>query len=101
MLLALALRVALFLLARPWDDEVLRNTILVTDAGGYHTLALGILQSGSFATFGAFRTPVYLAFVSAVYSVVGIKPWDVLSLIPNLLLHDPAAFTFDSAPGVR
>ena len=79
-LLALALRVALFLLVRPWDDEVLRNTILVTDAAGYHKLALGILQSGSFATFGAFRTPVYPAFVSAVYSVVGIKPWVVLFL---------------------
>ena len=79
-LLALALRVALFLFVRPWDGEVLRNTILVTDAAGYHKLALGILQSGSFATFGAFRTPAYPAFVSAVYSVVGIKPWVVLFL---------------------
>ena len=79
-LLALALRVALFLFVRPWDDGVLRNTILVNDAAGYHTLALGILQSGSFATFGVFRTPVYPAFVSAVYSVFGIKPWVVLFL---------------------
>ncbi|MCK4513073.1 glycosyltransferase family 39 protein [bacterium] len=79
-LLALALRVALFLLVRPWDSEVLTNTILVTDAAGYHKLALGILQSGSFATFGAFRTPVYPAFLSTVYSVLGIKPWVVLFL---------------------
>lgn len=79
-LLALAIRVALFLLVRPWDDEVLRNTILVTDAAGYHKLALGILQSGSFATFGVFRTPVYPAFLSAVYSVSGVKPWVVLFL---------------------
>lgn len=73
-LVALLVRLAFLLAVRPWDPQVLNNIVLHGDAIGYHDLALGILHSGSFESFGAFRTPGYPGFLSAVYAVFGENP---------------------------
>ncbi len=70
-LIALAIRLVFFAAVRPWADEILQRAILVLDATGYHRLAVGILESRSFDTFGAFRTPGYPVFVAGVYSLFG------------------------------
>ena len=46
-LAALALRLALFLMLRPWRPDVVADTVLLGDATGYHDLAVGIMRSGS------------------------------------------------------
>lgn len=77
-LVALVVRCALFVAVQPWNEHVVERTILAGDAAGYHSLALGILESGSFESYGALRTPAYPVFVSAVYSLAGPSVWAVL-----------------------
>jgi 4-amino-4-deoxy-L-arabinose transferase-like glycosyltransferase len=95
-LVAFALRVAVFAAARPWNHEVLRNTILVFDAFGYHARALGVLQSGTFASFGALRTPGYPLFLAGVYSLFGVKP-AVAIFIQVVLSSFTVALVYDWA----
>jgi len=77
-LVALALHVGLFIAFKPWDPVVAHERVVVSDARGYHDLALKLLHTRSFDDFGAFRTPAYPLFVAAIYAVVGAKPWVVL-----------------------
>lgn len=87
-LLALVIRVALFVAVSPWDEQVVQDAILVHDAGGeggYQDLALGLLESGSFDTFGAFRTPGYPVFLAGLYRVFGVRPW--VALLVQLLTN--------------
>jgi len=80
-LFALLLRIIFFIAAKPWDDQVVQNEIIFSDAAGYHRLALNILDTGSFSDLGdlgANRTPGYPLFVSIIYFIFGVKPWVVL-----------------------
>lgn len=79
-LLALVLRVAFFLAVQPWDAQVLESRVLVRDALEYHTLAVELLEEGSFASFGALRTPGYPVLVAVAYFLFGVAPWPVLLL---------------------
>jgi hypothetical protein len=86
-LLAVIIRLALYIFVAPWNNHVLETKILVLDAGGYHDLALKLLNSKSFENFGTFRTPGYPLFLAIIYFIFGIKPWIVLLLqiIANVL----------------
>lgn len=76
---ALALRLALFLWIRPWQPEVEQERILVTDARGYHELAAGLIETGSFENFGSQRTPAYPALLAGLYAIFGAHPWIMLA----------------------
>ena len=75
-LLGISLRFILFLLVKPWDQTVLQNIILETDALEYHNLAISILQDGIFPS--TIRTPGYPFFLSFLYFLFGIKPYFII-----------------------
>ncbi len=76
-LLSLAVRVCLFALYQPWEEPVVQK-ILISDALQYYQLAEGILSDISFATFGAFRTPLYPLFLALIFAVTGTHVWAAL-----------------------
>jgi 4-amino-4-deoxy-L-arabinose transferase-like glycosyltransferase len=80
--LALTVRLAFFLAVRPWDPVVERDIIVRSDAVGYDLLARNLLEQGRFSREGSkpetLRTPLYPAFIAAVYAAFGPKPWVVL-----------------------
>ncbi|MCK4546915.1 MAG: glycosyltransferase family 39 protein [Candidatus Eisenbacteria sp.] len=79
-LLALVIRVAFFLALQPWDEEGLKENLLITDAKGYHQIALEILSCGGYPSSETFRTPVYPLFVAMMYSLFAGKLAAVLLL---------------------
>jgi len=75
-IVAIAARLAIFVVAEPWTNEYL-NAFLRLDALGYHELAVSILD-GDFMLSGtpdAFRTPLYPGFLAFFYSFGGNHPW--------------------------
>ena len=89
---AIVLRLLFFFSIKPWDEQVVKNRILIDDAIGYHNLALDILEDVSFSSFSSTqRTPGYPFFVAIIYSLFGVLPWVVLfvqlCLIPSLYLQ--------------
>ncbi len=81
--LALAVRLAFFLIVRPWDAEVERRSVLVFDSIGYHEQAVTLLEHGRFARAAlappdAITAPIYSLFVAACYRACGPRPWVVL-----------------------
>ncbi|MHB1937798.1 MAG: ArnT family glycosyltransferase [Acidobacteriaceae bacterium] len=77
---ALVLRIAFFLLVRPWAPAVLNHKILIGDAPGYHTLALRILAGQKLGILGSYRTPGYPLIQAGTYALFGDRPWVVLLL---------------------
>ncbi len=80
---AAATRIALYLVARPWDADILAREIMTGDANTYHALAAGILDrvpyseaEGEFAQ----RPPVYPLFLSTVYVIFGRNAWAALAV---------------------
>jgi 4-amino-4-deoxy-L-arabinose transferase-like glycosyltransferase len=86
-LLAFIIRMVYFVSLQPWNNEVVNKTILVFDAGGYHSMALGILSEKSFNNFGSCRTPLYPMFLAACYLISGKAIWFALlvQIVINLL----------------
>ncbi len=81
--LALAVRLAFFLVVRPWDPAVERRSVLVYDSIGYHEQAVTLLEHhrlarSAFATPDAITAPIYPLFVAACYRAFGPRPWAVL-----------------------
>ncbi len=76
-LLAFVLRLIVFLLHRPWDSQVLTESVLVHDASDYHRFALSIIDHFSFGG-ETYRTPGYPFFIAVIYVIFGVKPWLVL-----------------------
>jgi len=83
-LLAFVIRMGFFVTLQPWNKEVVDTTIIVSDAYGYHQLALSLLSNKTFNAFDAFRTPGYPFFVALLYSISDESVWFVL-LIQILL----------------
>lgn len=83
-LLAFVIRMGFFVSLQPWNKEVVDTTIIVSDASGYHQLALSLLSNKTFDAFDAFRTPGYPLFVALLYSISDDSVWFVL-LIQILL----------------
>jgi 4-amino-4-deoxy-L-arabinose transferase-like glycosyltransferase len=76
-LLAFVIRLIVFLLLRPWDGQVLAESVLVNDASEYHRFALSIIDHFSFEG-ETYRTPGYPFFIAVIYVIFGVKPWLVL-----------------------
>ena len=103
-LLALALRLIPFLIYEPWDNEVVKENILVSDAKEYHELGLHLLSTGRYPvnTFvSTKRTPLYPWFLAFIYSIFGVKPYVVLvlqilmNLISLFLVYKISGLFFD------
>jgi 4-amino-4-deoxy-L-arabinose transferase-like glycosyltransferase len=79
---ALAARIALFLLARLWDPAFSASSIVVYDATGYHQRALTVFgPSGFYPPYAAIdyiRPPLFPIFAALIYLVGGVCPWHVL-----------------------
>ncbi len=99
-LLAFIIRMGFFISLKPWNNEVINNMILVSDASGYHQLALSVLYKKSFEDFDAYRTPGYPVFVALIYSISSGSVWFViiiqilLNLISVVLVYKIAAAIF-------
>ena len=70
-LIALGLRLILFLEIGPWKDEVLNKRIFIGDAYSYHTIAANLVENNGFSSElsfpylpNIFRTPVYPSFLA-------------------------------------
>ncbi|MHB2149550.1 ArnT family glycosyltransferase [Calditrichota bacterium LG25] len=77
-LLAFVIRLGFFFSLQPWDNEVVKKTILVLDAYGYHFLALTLLNNKTFEAFDGFRTPGYPIFIAIIYVISSNRVWLVL-----------------------
>jgi len=75
---ALLLRLGFFFVEAPWDEDVLKNTLLVRDALLYHNLSLQLLESFSLDDFIVKVTPGYPFFLYGIYAIFGVQPWVVL-----------------------
>lgn len=99
-ILAFVIRMGFFVSLQPWNNEVVNKTIIVSDASGYHQLALSILAKKSFEDFDAFRTPGYPVFVALLYSISSGSVWFVLliqillNLISVVLVYKIASTIF-------
>jgi 4-amino-4-deoxy-L-arabinose transferase-like glycosyltransferase len=81
-LLALGLRVALFLAIGSWRSDVLEKRILVGDPVSYHQIGTNIAKNRVFSTAVAppyapdiSRTPLYPLFLGALYAISGYRPY--------------------------
>lgn len=81
-LIALSLRLILFLAVGSWQHKVLRERILVSDAHGYHKIAVNLLENNAFSGSESspyvpdvFRTPIYPFFLASLYAIFGYKPY--------------------------
>jgi len=90
--LALAVRLALFVAIAPWQDSVWQERIAFSDAGGYHQIAVNLLEHRVYSLYPLsssgrpisasinLRTPVYPLFVAGIYWISGYRVYIVLLL---------------------
>lgn len=99
-LLAFIIRMGFFVSLKPWNNEVVNNMIIVSDASVYHHLALSVLSKKSFDDFNAYRTPGYPVFIALLYSISSGSVWFVLiiqillNIISVVLVYKIAAAIF-------
>jgi len=89
-LIAATLRLLLFLVIGPWQDEVLK-TIVSDDGSRYHRIAVNLVENRVFSTSEippylphTFTTPIYPLFLSLVYAIFGQKPY-ITILLQNII----------------
>jgi 4-amino-4-deoxy-L-arabinose transferase-like glycosyltransferase len=105
-LLAFVIRIVLFVSLKPWDNEVVKQSVIIGDALEYHPLALSLLSDKSFEGFNALRTPGYPLFIALIYSISSGSVWLVLliqiflSLISVALVYKIAATVFTRQIGL-
>jgi 4-amino-4-deoxy-L-arabinose transferase-like glycosyltransferase len=80
--IAFSLRFAIFLAVEPWEDAVLQDRILISDAKGYHRIAVNLLENNVFSKeeYAPFRPdisrpPVYPTFLAIIFGIFGNKPY--------------------------
>jgi len=115
--LALDVRLGLFVAIAPWEDRVWQERKAVSDAGGYHQIAVNLLEhrvysvhplssSGSpISTSIILRTPVYPFFVAGIYAISGYRVYMVLLLqivigaLSCLLIYGIGSMLFNKKVG--
>ncbi len=90
--LALAVRLGLFVAIAPWEERVWQERIAFSDAGGYHQIAVNLLEHRVYSLYPLsssgrpisasinLRTPVYPFFVAGIYWISGYRVYMVLLL---------------------
>ncbi len=75
--IALSLRLVLFVLVTPWQENVEKGIILAfDDASGYHNIALLLAQDKPFNK--VYDRALYQYFIVFLYSIFGSKPYTVI-----------------------
>lgn len=107
LLVGLVVRFCFFFMYQPYNhlDEV-----IVSDAEGYHLIALNLIDHGSFivpnSILDTIRTPVYPLFLAFVYSVFGVNIsivilfQQLLSLASVFLLYKIGEKIFNKKAGL-
>ncbi|MBK6682082.1 MAG: hypothetical protein IPG53_19830 [Ignavibacteriales bacterium] len=78
LVVAFLLRLGAFISFSPWDESVVSSKLLLSDGASYQHMALGMLEG--YDNGETFWAPGFPAFLAAVYSIVGVKPWVILFL---------------------
>ena len=78
LILSLGLRLGAFISFAPWDENIVSGKLLLTDGASYQNMALGMMEG--YDNGETFWAPGFPAFLAAVYSIFGVKPWVVLFL---------------------
>jgi len=116
--LALVVRLGLFVAIAPWDDRVWQERIAFSDAGGYHQIAVNLLEHRVYSVYPLsssgvpiaprhpiLRTPVYPLFVAGVYATSGYRVYMVLLLqvimgaVSCLIIYRIGTVLFNSKVG--
>jgi 4-amino-4-deoxy-L-arabinose transferase-like glycosyltransferase len=111
--IAIILRVGLFLAFTPWCADIARDSVVKSDAAEYHRAAVNLLERRVFSLASPpdllpdnVRTPLYPFYLAGVYSLAGTRPWVVLltqiglSVIILLLLFRLATAIADRTTGL-
>ncbi len=126
LLVVLLVRLCLFVAGTPWDSVKARDIYLKADPGGYHQLALNLLQTGRYAFMPnptpeqiskslsdpklwrlpgepeALWPPLYSLFIAGIYAITGVKIASVLltqillSLLVAIALYSISLHLFKS-----
>ncbi len=81
LILCFAVRLLLFIGAKPWTPPVRDNILLQADGREYSEIAISLLRNGDFSAkeeFKGLRTPAYPFYVAMIYGIFGPHPWIVL-----------------------
>ncbi len=116
--LALAVRLGLFIAIAPWEDKVWQERIAFSDAGGYHQIAVNLLEHRVYSVYPLsssgtptahtdpiIRTPVYPFFVAGVYAISSYRVYMVLLLqivmgaLSCLLIYGIGSMLFNKKVG--
>src|SRR5882672_5232128 len=81
LVLCFALRLFLFIGAKPWQPAVRDTILLQADGREYNDIATSLLTHADFSAkeeFKGLRTPVYPMYIMLIYWIVGPLPWVAL-----------------------
>jgi len=102
-LISLIIRLFFLILLNPWNNSVIQEKILISDAASYHRLAVDIYKNFSLSGFDApYWTPGYPVFIALIYFAFGIKIWMVmlfqivLNVCNSVLIYYLSKKVFDS-----
>jgi len=117
--LALAIRLGLFVAIAPWKDNVWQERIAFSDAGGYHQIAINLLEHRVYSVYPLsssgvpiahrdpiLRTPLYPFFVAGIYAISGYRVYMVLLLqimigaLSCLIIYKIGTLLFDKKVGL-
>ncbi len=80
-LVALCLRLILFLAVNLWSDKVLEERFFVPDSNSFHRIAVNLLENNVYSKSEnspyephVERPPIYPFFLASVYAISGYKP---------------------------
>lgn len=111
LLTCVLIRLIFFLVASPWQENVLLDNPRHSDAKSYHEIAVSLLQNGQFTREQGsppetLRTPAYPFFVAFTYAIAGQEPWIVcllqivLCTLTCWIIYLFAKNVFGSKPGL-
>lgn len=86
-LIASILRLLLFIVVGPWQDEVWTRISVLFDAPRYHRIAINLVENNVFSISelppyapDMFITPIYPFFLASFYYIFGYKPYIAILL---------------------
>ncbi len=108
LLIALSLRLALFLGMKPWNRKSYESRIIVYDARAYNDVALNLLKNHRIERNGELwgNVPGYPIFIAAIYSLFGYRPYMVVLIqifigaVTCFLLYKLGTMLFDEKVGL-
>jgi len=84
-LIALSLRLTLFLAVGPWQHKVLKERIIISDSYRYNKTAVNLLENNAFSISKSSPyvpdieiTPIYPFFLASLYAIFGYKTYIVI-----------------------